>query len=151
MTRFITHFESAIEPTVSLPADCEQTMHKDRPLWSRYDLEGVAKTMTKTVLQSRKPDMWRYRELLPIGDEIEPVTLSKSMSPVVECPAFAKRMGVKHVWIKDESQLPTCSFKCRGMSLAATMARHFGRTRIAMASNGNAGGAMGVYLSLIHI
>ena len=145
MTRFITHFESAIDPSVSLPADCEQTMHENRPLWSRYDLEGVKKTMTKSALAERHRDMWRYRELLPIGDEIVPVTLNKSMSPVVECPRFAKNMGVKHVWIKDESQLPTCSFKCRGMSLAATMARHFGRTRIAMASNGNAGGAMGMY------
>jgi len=145
MTRFITHFESAIDPTVTLPADCEQTMHENRPLWSRYDLEGVAKAMTKSVLATRKRDMWRYQELLPIGDEIEPVTMNKSMSPVVECPNFATSMGVKHVWIKDESQLPTCSFKCRGMSIAATMARHFGRTRIAMASNGNAGGAMGMY------
>ena len=145
MTRFITHFESAIEPSVTLAADCEQTMHKDRPLWARYDLEGVSESMTKAALQSRKSDMWRYRELLPIGDEIDPVMLNKSMSPIVECPEFARRMGVKHVWIKDESQLPTCSFKCRGMSLAATMARHFGRTRIAMASNGNAGGAMGMY------
>jgi threonine synthase len=89
--------------------------------------------------------MWRYRELLPIGDEIEPVSLNKSMSPVIACPSFAKQMGMQHVWIKDESQLPTCSFKCRGMSLATTMAKHFGQTRIAMASNGNAGGAMGMY------
>ena len=145
MTRFITHFESAIEPSVTLPADCEQTMHENRPLWSRYDLEGVSKTMTKEVLKSRHRDMWRYRELLPIGDEIEPVTLNKSFSPIIECPTFAESMGVKHVWVKDEGQLPTCSFKCRGMSLASTMARHFGRTRIAMASNGNAGGAMGIY------
>lgn len=101
--------------------------------------------MTKSELNSRPRDMWRYRELLPIGDEIAPVTLNKSMSPVVECPRFANQMGVRHVWIKDESQLPTCSFKCRGMSLATTMARHFGRKRIAMASNGNAGGAMGMY------
>lgn len=145
MTRFITHFESAIDPSVSLPADCEQTMHENRPLWSRYDLEGVRKVMTKEVLASRPRDMWRYRELLPIGDEIKPVTMNKSFSPVIECPEFAKTMGIKHVWIKDEAQLPTCSFKCRGMSIAATMARHFGRTRIAMASNGNAGGAMGIY------
>ena len=145
MTRFITHFESAIDPTVTLPADCEQTMHENRPLWSRYDLEGVKKTMTKEALADRPRDMWRYRELLPIGDEISPVTLNKSMSPVIECSRFAKKIGLKHVWIKDESQLPTCSFKCRGMSLATTMAKHFGRTRIAMASNGNAGGAMGMY------
>lgn len=145
MTRFITHFESAIDPSVSLPADCEQTMHENRPLWSRYDLEGVRGSMTKSALLERPRDMWRYRELLPIGDEIEPVSLNKSMSPVIACPSFAKQMGMQHVWIKDESQLPTCSFKCRGMSLATTMAKHFGQTRIAMASNGNAGGAMGMY------
>lgn len=145
MTRFITHFQSAIDPSITLPADIEQTMYENRPLWSRYDLDGVKQTMTKSVLAGRKPDMWRYRELLPIGDEITPVTLNKSMSPLVECSRFAQTMGVRHVWFKDESQLPTCSFKCRGMSLAATMARHFGRTRIAMASNGNAGGAMAMY------
>ena len=145
MTRFITHFESAIDPDVSLPADCEQTMHENRPLWSRYDLDGVRQSMTKEALKQRPRDMWRYRELLPIGDEIKPVTLNKSMSPVIECPRFAASRGLQHVWIKDESQLPTCSFKARGMSLATTMAQHFGRTRIAMASNGNAGGAMGVY------
>ncbi|MFK7767339.1 MAG: threonine synthase [Mariniblastus sp.] len=145
MTRFITHFESAIDPAVTLPADVEQTMHENRPLWSRYDLDGVRDNMTKEVLNSRPRDMWRYQELLPVGDEIKPVSLNKSMSPVVQCPRFAKKVGVKHVWIKDESQLPTCSFKCRGMSLAATMAKHFGRNRIAMASNGNAGGAMGMY------
>lgn len=93
----------------------------------------------------RPRDMWRYRELLPIGDEIQPVTLNKSMSPIIQCDRLANRMGVNHVWFKDESQLPTLSFKCRGMSLATTMAKHFGRTRIAMASNGNAGGAMGMY------
>lgn len=120
-------------------------MHENRPLWSRYDLEGVRGSMTKSALLERPRDMWRYRELLPIGDEIEPVSLNKSMSPVIACPSFAKQMGMQHVWIKDESQLPTCSFKCRGMSLATTMAKHFGQTRIAMASNGNAGGAMGMY------
>ena len=145
MTRFITHFQSAIDPTVTLPADVEQTMYEGRPLWSRYDLEAVKKVMTKAVLTTRRRDMWRYRELLPIGDEITPVSLNKSMSPVISCPRFAARMGVQNVWFKDESQLPTCSFKCRGMSLAITMARHFGRQRIAMASNGNAGGAMAMY------
>ncbi|MFT5300288.1 MAG: threonine synthase [Mariniblastus sp.] len=145
MTRFITHFESAIDPSVSLPADCEQTMYENRPLWSRYDLDGVKQSMTKEALKGRHRDMWRYRELLPIGDEIEPVSMNKSMSPIIECSRYAKSMGMNHVWIKDESQLPTCSFKCRGMSLATTMACHFGRTRIAMASNGNAGGAMGMY------
>ncbi len=145
MARFITHFQSAIDPSIELPADQLQTMHDNRPLWSRYDLDGVAGAMSKSVLAARRPDMWRYRELLPVGDEIEPVSLNKFMSPMIKCSRLAEQSGVRHLWIKDESQLPTCSFKCRGLSLAVTMARHFGQTRIAMASNGNAGGAMAMY------
>ncbi len=142
--RYITHFESAIDGTI-LPADQLQTMHADRPLWSRYDLDTIKKVMTKDVLKTRRPDMWRYRELLPVGDEIQPITLNKWMSPVIECPRLAGRMSLRNVWIKDESQLPSCSFKSRGMSLALTMARHFGKNRVAMASNGNAGGCMSLY------
>ncbi len=145
MPRFLTHFESAIEPGVTLPADQVQTMHAGKPLWSRYDLDAVKRVMTKDVIASRFPDMWRYRELLPVGDEIHPVTLNKKMSPVIECPTLAARYGLKHVWIKDEAQLPTNSFKCRGLSMAVTMAQHFGIERIAMSSNGNAGGAMAMY------
>ena len=145
MTRFITHFESAIEPGVTLDADKIQMMHKDRPLWARYDLKKVAAKMTKEVLAARPSSPWRYRELLPIGDEITPVSLNESMSPVIACDRLALAMGVGELSIKDEGQLPTCSFKSRGLSLATTMAKHFGITRIAMASNGNAGGAMAMY------
>ena len=143
--RYITHFESAIEPGVTLPADQIQMMHADRPLFARYDLDAVKRAMSKNVLANRPRDMWRYRELLPIGSAIEPITMGKSMSPIIECKRLAKNFGLKHVWIKDESQLPTCSFKSRGLSLAITMARHFGIERVAMSSNGNAGGAMAMY------
>ena len=145
MTKFITHFESAIEPNVRLPANQIQTMHKGRPLWARYDLDAVAASMTKDVLSSRPNTPWRYRELLPIGNSISPVSLNESMSPVIRCPQLAAKMGISDLWIKDEGQLPTCSFKSRGLSLAVTMARHFGIKRIAMSSNGNAGGAMAMY------
>ena len=143
--RFITHFESAIEPGVTLPADQIQMMHKGRPLFARYDLDAVKQTMTKSVLANRPKSMWRYRELLPIGNAIEPVTMGKSFSPIIPCDRLAKNFNLDNIWIKDEGQLPTCSFKSRGLSLAATMARHFGIKRIAMSSNGNAGGAMAMY------
>lgn len=143
--RYITHFESAIEPGVTLPADRIQMMHGGRPLFARYDLDAVKQVMSKSVLANRPQSMWRYRELLPIGNAIEPVTMGKSFSPIVRCDRLAKKFNLENVWIKDESQLPTCSFKSRGLSLAATMARHFGIKRIAMSSNGNAGGAMAMY------
>lgn len=142
---FLQHFESAIEPGVTLPAGEPQSMHRGRPLWARYDLDGVREVMTKSVLASRPRSMWRYRELLPIGDEIEPVSMQESFSPIIECRRLASFLGLQSLAIKDESQLPTCSFKCRGLSLAVTMARHFGMQRVAMASNGNAGGAMAAY------
>ena len=145
MTRFITHFESAIEPGVTLDADKIQMMHKGRPLWARYDLKKVAAAMTKDILATRPRSPWRYRELLPIGDEIVPVSLNESMSPIIACDRLAAAMGVGELYIKDEGQLPTCSFKSRGLSLAVTMAQHFGIDRIAMSSNGNAGGAMAMY------
>jgi threonine synthase len=143
--RYITHFESAIEPGVTYSATQIQTMHNGKPLWSRYDLDCVKTLMTKEELAARPKNMWRYRELLPVGDSIAPVTMNKSMSPIINCPRLAAQFGLKHLWIKDESQLPTCSFKCRGMSLAITMAQYFGIRRIAMSSNGNAGGAMAMY------
>ncbi|MBX3418990.1 MAG: threonine synthase [Pirellulaceae bacterium] len=144
MTRFITHFESAIDGTV-FPADQLQTWHAKRPLWSRYDLDQIRQAVTPEIIASRPANMWRYRELLPIGDEIEPISLDEAMTPMVNCPRFARSLNLQHVFVKDESRLATCSFKARGLSLALTMARHFGVRRVAMASNGNAGGAMAIY------
>ncbi len=143
--RFVTHFESAIEPGVIYSPDRIQTMHAGRPLLSRYDLAAVSQRMTKAVLANRPRDMWRYRELLPVGTRITPVSLGESTTPLIPCPKLAARYGLEHIWIKDESRLPTGSFKSRGLSLAVTMAKHFGVRRVAMSSNGNAGGAMAMY------
>ena len=65
MNRFVTHLESAIDGT-SLPANQLQTMHQDRPLWVRYDLDAVRRAVSKPMLRDRPPTMWRFRELLPL-------------------------------------------------------------------------------------
>ncbi|MEQ1906421.1 MAG: threonine synthase [Pirellulaceae bacterium] len=144
MARFITHFESAIDGTI-LSADTLQTWHENRPLWSRYDLDKIRATVSPATIATRPENMWRYRELLPVGDEIKPISLDEQMTPLVNCPRFAQSLNLQHVAVKDESRLASCSFKARGLSLAITMAKHFGVRRIAMASNGNAGGAMSIY------
>jgi threonine synthase len=144
MPRFVTHLESAIDGT-HLDADHPHTLHKDRPLWVRYDLDAVRNVMTKESLLSREPTMWRYRELLPLELEQEPVSLGEGMSPLLRCPRLGERFGLKDVWIKDESQLPTGSFKSRGMAAAVTMARRFGIRRLAVPTAGNAGGACAAY------
>ena len=144
MTSFVTHLEGAIDGTV-LPADRLQTLHKDRPLWVRYDLEAVGRTLTKQTLRDRPPGLWRYRELLPVPFESEPVSLGEGQTPLLTCPRLATQFGLQHLWIKDESHLPTGSFKSRGLAMAITMAKQFGVRRVALPSAGNAGGAAAAY------
>ena len=144
MTRYVTHLEAAIDGTV-LPADQLQSMHRDRPLWVRYDLDQIRHVFPKEALRDRPPSLWRYRELLPLPFDQQPVTLGEGMSPLLECPRLARQLGLQRLWIKDESQLPTGSFKSRGMTMAISMANYFGVRRVALPSAGNAGGAAAAY------
>ncbi|MEK6239536.1 MAG: pyridoxal-phosphate dependent enzyme, partial [Planctomycetales bacterium] len=140
MPSFMTHLESAVDGT-ELPADRPQTLHNDRPLWARYDLEAIKRRLRKEDLPGREPTLWRYRELLPADLDSDPVSLGEGMSPLLPCPRLGERFGLKNLLVKDESQLPTGSFKSRGMTTAVTMARQFGIKRVAVPTAGNAGGA----------
>lgn len=144
MPTFVTHLESALDGT-KLPADCVQTLHRDRPLWVRYDLPAVAKAMSKESLATRRPTLWRYRELLPPADDSSIVSLGEGMTPLIDCPRLAGHFGLNRLSVKDESQLPTGSFKSRGLAMAISMARQFGIRRVAIPTAGNAGGAMAAY------
>jgi threonine synthase len=144
MSRYVTHLEAAIDGT-RLDADVVQTMHLDRPLWVRYDLDAVRRALTKEDLLHRAPTMWRYRELLPADSSQAIVTLGEGMTPILPCDRLGDRLGISKLWIKDESQLPTGSFKSRGQTVAVTMAQRFGITRLAIPTAGNAGGAMAAY------
>ncbi|MCA9173153.1 MAG: threonine synthase [Planctomycetales bacterium] len=142
MNPFVSHLEGAIDGA-RLEPNQVHTLHEGRPIWVRYDLEQVAQRMTKELVASREPTLWRYRELLPAGERI--VSLGEGMSPVLPCPRLGSAMGANDLWIKDESQLPTGSFKSRGLAMAITMAHHFGIERVAIPSAGNAGGAAAAY------
>ena len=142
MSAYVTHLESAIDGTV-LPADTVQSTHAGRPLWVRYDLERVHASVDREAWRARPADMWRYRELLPPSGQ--PVSLGESMTPLLPAPRLAAHLGLRHLLIKDESRLPTGSFKARGMAMAVTMARELGLTRLATPTAGNAGGALAAY------
>jgi threonine synthase len=144
MPSFVMHLESALDGT-QLPHDRPQTLHKDRPLWVRYDLEAVGRALSKEKLRDRPAALWRYRELLPYADESAVVSLGETMTPLVPCPALGKHFGLSNLWVKDESRLPTGSFKSRGLAMAVTMARQFGLQRLAIPTAGNAGGALAAY------
>jgi threonine synthase len=144
MSSYVTYLEAAIDGE-RLPAGTLQTTHKDRPIWVRYDLTALKAKWSKDSLRDREPTLWRYRELLPLDDEHRVVTLGEGVTPLLACPRLGSSLGLDDLWIKDESQLPTGSFKSRGMALAITMARRFGVGRVALPSAGNAGGAAAAY------
>jgi threonine synthase len=144
MTSLVTHLESALDGT-QLPANQVQTTHAGRPLWVRYDLGKVGAALAPEALAGRPPSLWRYRELLPLPLEATPVTLGEGMTPLVPCERLGEQLGLRRLVVKDESQLPTGSFKSRGMTMAVSMARHFGLKRLAIPTAGNAGGALAAY------
>lgn len=107
------------------------------PLLVRYDI--VRSPELRGEVRSREATMWRYREVLPIDDDGEIVTLGEGMTPLLR-----SRRG-ENVWIKDESKNPTRSFKSRGMAAAVTMAKRLGARSLAAPTAGNAGAALSAY------
>ena len=86
-----------------------------KPLLARYGLERIAETWTRDALRSRPTSLWRYWELLPISDPADIVTLGETMTPLIHTKRLGARFGLTEVWVKDESRLPTGSFKARGL------------------------------------
>jgi threonine synthase len=117
-----------------------------KPLLVRYDLERARETLTKESLPARRADLWRYREVLPVERDQNIVSLGEGWTPLINVPRLAAQLGLKgELYIKDESQNPTQSFKARGMSVAASMALEMGARKLAVPSAGNAAGALAAY------
>jgi threonine synthase len=117
-----------------------------KPLIATYDLAKVRRVFTREGLTVRsEKSLWRFREVLPLPVNIEPVSLGEGGTPLLLAKRFGKKCGIENLWIKDESQNPTQSFKARGMSVAVSMAKYLGLTQLAAPSAGNAGGALAAY------
>jgi len=143
-TSFVSHLEGAIDGA-RLEPNVIQTLHEGRPIWVRYELEAISRSVSRDELVGRPANLWRYKELLPAFDEAKIISFGEGMSPLLKSPRLGASLGVDDLWVKDESQLPTGSFKSRGMALAVTMANHFGITSVALPTAGNAGGAAAAY------
>jgi threonine synthase len=114
------------------------------PLLARYDLEK-ARVWRRDSLKDRHPNMWRYREMLPLFSGEEPVTLGEGFTPLIHARSLGQSLGLERLYIKDESLNPTNSFKARGQSAAITRAKYLGATTVALPTAGNAGNAAAAY------
>ena len=114
------------------------------PLLARYDL-AAARVWSRDSLRGREPNMWRYRELMPLLPGDAPVTLGEGFTPLFHARRLGETLGLRRLFIKDESLNPTNSFKARGQSAAITRAKALGAETIALPTAGNAGNAAAAY------
>lgn len=115
------------------------------PLLASYDLEALKQAWHPAALLGRPASLWRYHELLPVRDPAQVITLGEGFTPLLPLPAFGKQIGIPDLWMKDESIIPTGSFKARGAAVGVSRARELGVTHFAMPTNGNAGAAWALY------
>lgn len=143
----VTHLECALcglrhEAGIlhNLCAEC------GKPVLVRYDLAKASETLTKESLSSRESSLWRYREILPVNDASNIVSFGEGWTPLIKADRLAESLTLKlNLFIKDEGQNPTQSFKARGMTTAISMAKELGVEKVAVPSAGNAAGAMAAY------
>ena len=134
------HFDAA-KPHRTNPAN-------GKPLFARYDLDRAKVTLTKESLADRPKNMWRYREVMPVVDDANIITLGEGGTPLISADRLATALGMSDVYIKDEGVNPTGSFKARGLGAAVSKAKELGQTRLTMPSAGNAAGAMAAYAAV---
>src|SRR5687767_14816052 len=143
---YFTHLECSA-PCGAAPCDPRLEQHLctcGAPLLARYDLDA-ARAWQKSTLAGRAPNMWRYRELMPLFDGESPITLGEGWTPLLQATRIGADLGLSRVFVKDESLNPTNSFKARGLSAAVTRAVQLGARVLSVPSAGNAANAMAAY------
>ncbi len=142
---FVSHLECS-RTGARIPHDAFHTISDaGAPLLVRYDLEAVKAAIPREQLAGRRPDMWRYLELLPLAKPEDIVSLGEQITPLVPLLRMQAELGGGEILVKDEGRLPTGSFKSRGLAVAVSMAKAFGVKHIAMPTAGNAGAALAAY------
>lgn len=145
MSRFLTHLECSKTGKIYDSNSLHNLSESGAPLLARYDLDKISKEITRDDFKDREPDMWRYRELLPVREDVSPISLGEGFSPLRRVDRLAGEIGMNNLFIKDESMNPTGSFKARGISAAISGALQRGAKAFAIPSAGNAAGALAAY------
>ena len=123
---FVTHLECS-ETGKQYPADqLHGLSDAGKPLLVRYDLDRLGKAVRKQDLKARLPELWRYREFLPVRHSQNVVRLGELMTPLLPATKIQREYQCGEILIKDEGRLPTGSFKARGLTMAVSMAKELG-------------------------
>ena len=151
---FVSHLECSITGKKYPANKLLGLSEENKPLLVKYNLPRLKKHLKKTSLIARDiPGFWRYSLLLPVVNPDHQISLGEVVTPLIPVTNYSREIGVAKdiIFVKDESRLPTGSFKARGLALAVSMAKVFGLTHLAIPTNGNAGSAMAAYASKAEI
>ncbi len=118
------------------------------PLFAKYDMDKVKDHLKKEDLPGRTPDMWRYREMMPVTNEKNILNLGEGYTPLFHTKSLGREIGLNNLYLKDEGLNPTASFKARGLGAAISKANELGMKKICLPTAGNAGGAAAAYGAL---
>ena len=127
------------------PGQMHGTCPCGAPLLAAYDLSRAAAQTSPGDIAARPPTLWRYHELLPVSSPGRVVTLGEGMTPLLPMPRLGASLGVPRLLMKDESPLPTGTFKARGAAVGVSRAAELGASGVALPTNGNAGAAWAAY------
>ena len=143
---YLTHLECSVCGTVHSHREV-QTICKScgKSLLARYELQQAKKELSRFFAGSLATSLWKYAPILPIEAEENIVSLGENITPLVRLPKLGAELGMRNVWMKDDGQLPTGSFKARGLAMAVSKAKELGVKKICLPSAGNAAGAAAAY------
>ncbi|UCF78974.1 MAG: threonine synthase [Candidatus Eiseniibacteriota bacterium] len=133
-----------------LEADRLQNLCPDcsRPLLARYDLERASRELRRETITARGPNLWRYRELLPVRSAENELCLGEGFTPLIRAARLGETLRFDTLFIKEEGLNPTGSFKARGLAVAVSRALELGARSVSIPSAGNAAGAMSAYAAM---
>ena len=150
MASYVTHLECSYTGKHYSSDGIHSVSDEGKPLLVRYDLGRLRREVSRADIEaSSEPGFWRYSPLLPVAEPEDRVSLGEVITPLVSLERSARLLGATpgKVIVKDESRLPTGSFKARGLGLAVSMAKQLGVEHLAVPTNGNAGSALAAYAS----
>jgi threonine synthase len=146
---FLTHLECGLCGEVLNPSKIWNLCPKcQKPLLVRYELDKAKQSINPEIIKPRQPNMWRYRELMPVNSPEHILSLGEGFTPLHHAQRLGEELNFEKLYIKDEGLNPTGSFKARGLSAAISKAWELGVTSVSIPTAGNAGGAMSAYAAL---
>lgn len=150
---YISHLECPKCKKAYLEQEVNQLCSCGSPLLVKYNLDEVKASLSfkKEKLKNRENSLWRYHELLPVKDKKNIISLGEGMTPLIHLKEIGAILDLPNLFMKDEGNIPTGSFKTRGASVGVSKAKELGVKHLAMPTNGNAGAAWSLYSAKANI